>query len=275
MYPVLFAYGPLTIKTMSLFLLLAFLSSAFIFWRRGREEHYKEDQLFDGFLLAVIFGLIIARVVYVVTNFQVFGFSFLNWLDVLSNPGFSGFAGLVASGWYLFRYSRKNRWDEYEVLDFFAPAVAIALTFASFGTFLDGSGYGYETNLPVGVTFPNVLEPHHPVQLYFFVFYLMLYLYLTWAEYHYRTFNWYRFSKSTAQTGFLLSAFIISVGLINFIFSFLKPPSLEIFGINLQAALSLVAFFIGVGLLYVRSGRVIPFSEGSKKKKAREQRFQR
>jgi len=273
-FPILFSYGPVTIKTMSFFMVLAFLASAFIFWKRGREEHYREDQLFDGFLMATVFGLLAARAGYVIFNFATFGFSIIRWVDFLSYPGLSGLFGLIAGGWYLYRYAGKNRWDGYEILDFWAIAATTGLIFTSVGAFFDGSGYGYATSLPVGVTFPSLIEPHHPVQLYFFLFYLVLCFYLFWAEYHYRTFEWYRYGKKTAQTGFLISTFIIVAGLANFIFAFFKPPTLTLYGINLDMIVSLAAFVAGVMLLYVRSGRVLPFSAGSKKKRARLRQFQ-
>lgn len=274
MFPILIALGPLTIKTISLFYALAFLASGFIFWRRGREEHYKEDVLFDGFLLSIVAAVMFSRFGYILFHFDIFGFSVLKWVDFLTYPGMSGVFALIAAGAYLYRFAGKQKWDNFEILDFWAPAMTLGLAIISLGMFFDGGGYGNATNLPIGVTFPNLVEPHHPIQLYLLIFYLLLFVYLSWAEYHYRTFEWYRSSKKTAQTGYLTSVFVIAVGLINFVLSFFRPPTLVFYSVNIDLLISLLAFIAGVVMLYVRSGRVLPFSEGSRKKKARLRRFQ-
>ena len=62
MYPTLFQLGPVIVRTSSLFSLLAFLATAFIFWKKTKEEHYHQDQAFDAFLLASIAGLVVGRV---------------------------------------------------------------------------------------------------------------------------------------------------------------------------------------------------------------------
>ena len=117
--------------------------------------------------------------------------------------------------------------------------------------------------------FPQLIEPHHPIQIYFTIFYVSLYFYLSRVEYSYRTFTWYRYGKKTAQTGFLTSVFLIFVSVFTFLLAFLKPATLEFMGINFDMVLSLVLALTGVLLLYARSGRSLPLPSRKKSKPIR------
>lgn len=259
MFPVLFSIGTFQFKTMSLFVLLAFFLASFIFWRKGREEHYSESDIFDGFLISTLLGAIVARVVFIVFNFDTFGFHIVSWFSLGAYPGTNLIAGLAAAAFYMYKNATKNKWDQFEVLDFWVTSAALGLSIYYLGTFFDGTGYGYATNLPWGVVFPQLIDPHHPVQLYFALFYAGLYFYLSKVEYSYRTFTWYRHGKKTAQTGFLTSAFLIIVSVVTFVMAFLKPATLQFMSINFDMVISGALALIGVSMLFTRSGRNLPF----------------
>ncbi|MFH2022573.1 MAG: prolipoprotein diacylglyceryl transferase family protein [Patescibacteria group bacterium] len=212
MWPNLFTVGPLTLKSLGLMGVLAMMTMAFVFWRRGREEHYMEDQLFDAFLVSLLIGLVVSRIGFIVFNFGVFGFNLNSWLDLSGVPGMYLGLGVVSAGLWMARASGKNKWDEFEILDLWVTALAIGLGVLHLGLFLAGVGVGQATYLPWGMTFPGQLEAHHPNQLYTAGFFFALTPYLAWTEYHYRTFGWYRKGKKAAKTGFLLSIFMILSG---------------------------------------------------------------
>jgi len=255
MYPQLFELGPFTLRTLSVMMVLAFFITAFLFWRKGREEHYPEIELIDGFLMAVLIGFVFGRAGYIVAEIGIFGFSVLKWLDVFGYPGLNGAMGTIAATIYLFRHAKKQKWDPFEILDFWALALAGGLSIGYLGLFFDGSVFGLQTDLPMGITFPGLQEPHHPTALYFSIFFLALSWYLSWVEYRYRTFEWYRAGKKTAQTGFLISIFLIVSAIFFFAMTWLKPPIFSFFDVNADRLLTLVAIFFGLGLLWNRSGR--------------------
>ena len=78
MFPVLLAIGPVVIKTVNLAFVLALLAGLFVFWRKGREEHYEEAMLFDGLLLSLLFGLVLARAAFIAMRFGEFGLNVMN-----------------------------------------------------------------------------------------------------------------------------------------------------------------------------------------------------
>lgn len=255
MLPIIFSLGPFTLRTLTVFSLLALIVAAFLFWRKGREEHYSEMELFDGFLLATVVGTIGARIGFIVINFSEFGLHIWKWFNIVGSPGFNLFIGLVVAGLYIYRYAQRHKWDVFEITDFWVTAVCFGLAIMWLGIFFDGTSFGYATHLPWGMVFPGVFEKHHPVQLYFFILYGLLAYYLSWAEYHYRTFMWYRAGKNTAQTGFLTSIFICLVGLISLVMVIVRPPQLKLFGLGLDVPLYAFLVVFGLGLLIHRSGR--------------------
>ncbi|MFZ1721622.1 MAG: prolipoprotein diacylglyceryl transferase family protein [Microgenomates group bacterium] len=273
MFPILFTLGPIEFRTMTVFAVLGFFAASFVYWRRGREEHYSEEQLFDAFYIAVLIGVLASRAGFIVLNFPQFGFQILHWFDVIRNPGFDSFSGLVVSSIVLFRRCRAQKWDEFEILDFWATAMAVGLIFVNIGQFFEGSGSGYTTSMPWGIQFPSLFEPAHPVQLYLAIAYGLLFWFLSRVEYRYRTFSWYRSGKKTAQTGFVFAMFVISSSFIELSLSILRPSRIAIGGLFLERTALVVFLLFGLGLLYVRSGRSIGFLKKKKPKKVKIEQF--
>jgi phosphatidylglycerol---prolipoprotein diacylglyceryl transferase len=267
MFPELFSIGSFSLRTFTVFAVSAFFLSAFVFWRKSREEHYPEDNIFDIFLLSTLIGIIAARAGYILFHFDQFGFSFARWLDTISNAGFNGQIGIMLAGISLYQYAEKKKWDAFEILDFWTMAITLGLSIIYLGQLFAGTGVGYPTGLPVGMHFPGLFEPVHPAQLYQAVFYAGLYWYLSKVEFKYRNFQWYRSGKKSAQTGFLVSVALLSSGIYMFILSFLKPPTIELFSIDLDRVFAVLMAIVGGLLLYHRSGRPLPFTRELKKRK--------
>jgi len=255
MFPVLFAFGPFVLRTATVCVVLAVLSCLYVFWRKGREEHYEERQLFDTFFLAVLVGLVVARASFIILHASDFGFSLSKWLDLGLQPGMIGKIGLFAATAVLLRQAKKYKWDVFEVLDFWILGLTTGFIFLFLGHFFDGTGLGVVTTLPVGMVFPSVVEPHHPVQLYATVFFICLSIYLWRAEKKYRMYRWYRASKTGAETGFLVGVFSVTTGFFFTLLSFITPAELVFGGSNWDWLAFLLLMLFGFAVLFVRSGR--------------------
>ena len=256
MFPVLLAIGPFELRTLSVISVLAFLVMAFVFWRKGREEHYELGEYFDGFILATISGFLAGRVAFVALNWGQFGWQFLKYLDIVSYPGSNTVIALTAATLFLYQFAAKRKWDEFEVLDFWVLAVANGTLLTQLGLFLDGSSFGTVTELPVGVMFPGTQELRHPVQLYTAAFFMILAWYLSQVEYRFRTFEWYRGGKKNAKSGFLFAVFLLGVSTWFFATSWVNQPIFLIGGINWDRIGTAVGFALGVVFLLRRSGRL-------------------
>lgn len=257
MYPILFSIGAFHFSTINLFYLLSFLATGFILWRRSLEENYDEMQVFDGFLKACLWGGLLSRIGFIVLNFKQFELNIFHFLDLINHPGFEIQFFVLTLIFSFYRFAVKQKWDQFEVLDFLVTALSLGGVFLHFGYFLAGIDIGTKTNLPWGVIPVGVFEKHHPVQLYFALVYLALFIGLSRLEYVYRTFEWYRAKKNSAQSGFLTSIFFIFAGLLLMPLSFLKVPTFSIGAFPLDWISFFLAFVLGLGLLMNRAGRTI------------------
>jgi phosphatidylglycerol---prolipoprotein diacylglyceryl transferase len=257
MFPVLFSFGSFTLYTMNVFYVLAFLLTGYVFWRRGKEEHYAEDELFDGFLLALIWGIVWSRIGFIAVHYSNFGLNLLKWIDVFSYPGVLPIAGFALSALFLFKYAKRNKWNSFEILDFAALASSAGMSVIWLGAFLDGSGVGTPTRLPWGVMFRELFDKRHPVQIYGMILYILLFMFLSWAESRYRTFNWYRDKKHSAQTGFLFCVFCIAFGLFGIVLGLVSSPQITVFGFALDLPVRIAILIYGLLLLYTRTGRTL------------------
>lgn len=121
MFPILLTVGPVTIYTYTLFLLLAILSSAFWFWKEGRNQGFIEERLLDFVLVSLVSAFIGAKLV----GFFGGGYS---W-----GGGVLGF--FAGSAWFLGR----EEWSTLKIGDLLSPAVCLGMFFWGLGVFLGSS----------------------------------------------------------------------------------------------------------------------------------------
>lgn len=220
----------------NLFLVLAVFVAGFIFWKRGREEHFTEDQLFDGFLLSVLSGIIAARCLYVVLHFGEFGWSLVAWLNIFSHGGLSLSFGVVAAMLWLVRFSRAQHWEIFDILDMWMPGLVAATAVVQFGVFI-------QTRLS-------------PIPLVVGVLLIMISRYLYWLEYRYRTFAWYKSGQDVAKTGFITALGLIFLGIIFGSIALLPSNNVSSLVRWSDLVLFWLSFILGIALLINRSGRL-------------------
>lgn len=254
MFPVIFSIGPFTLFTFNIFLILGVIGAAFAFWQRAHAEHFEDDQVFDVLIVSSVMALVISRIVYILLHVSTVLMDMKGWMEVISKPGFDELTALVVGLWYVWFLSRRRKWDAYELTDFAAVALSFVLIFIWIGRFFAGTFVGEVTKLPIGVNFPNVFDSRHPTQIYFAIAFLLLYIVLLVIEKKYRFFQWYRAGRHTANSGFVLSIFLMGYGLFHFILSFVDVQQMVVAGIRLDLFFYLVMIVYGGGLLFWRSG---------------------
>ena len=102
MWPTLISIASFRLQSLTVLAILALFFAAFIFWRKGKEEHYETVELFDAFLLSGIFGVIIGRLSFVLFNWSVFSNNWWLIFSITQAPGNQPLLALIAAGIYLF-----------------------------------------------------------------------------------------------------------------------------------------------------------------------------
>ena len=220
-------FGFLDIYLLPIFLGLGAFFGTFVFYRLlHHNARYSEYEIFDGFLLATLAGFVISRLFFIALHLPHFRLQFWRWLNFISYPGLALFAALIGSSFIFYFFLRRHKIpDLVELLDYWARAACLGLVFYYLGLFFDGSGVGYLTTSPLGLVFPGVSARTYPAQLYACCYFLLVFFLLGYLEQNYRTFAWYRGSRSQARAGFVCYSFFALFGLYGLLSLGFQPPA--------------------------------------------------
>lgn len=177
MYPILFSFGPITIYSFGVFLLLAFLVGSFIVWKFGKET-FPPEKILDATLISILTGLIGARAYFIFLHSSTFGGNILKWLHLFLYPGLSFSGGLVFGLIGLFIFCRKKHLNFSLFLDISVLGLCLSEAIGWLGCFFNGCAFGTTTNLPWGFSFIGLLARRHPVQIYASVLFFLIFLLL-------------------------------------------------------------------------------------------------
>jgi len=187
MYPDVFRWGILHVRSYGVMLALAFLVGTWLSLREARRRGLDEDKLVTVILFSLVSGVVGARALYVLEHVDEFRGG---WGSVLAiwQGGLTLYGGLAAGSFVGLLAARRLQLPMWSVADAVAPSIALGTVFGRIGCFLNGCCYGKPTRLPWGVVYPPDsfpgLEfggtPLHPAQLYFSFAGLMLFI-LLWS----------------------------------------------------------------------------------------------
>ena len=170
---VLFELFGIQIKSYGLMSARGIIVAASLFINKGKKRGYDEDSLLNLIICAVIGGILGGKGLFIITEIK----------DIIKEPsillnfgyGFVVYGAIGGGALAMYLYCRRKKWNLIEMLDITVPGLAIAQGFGRIGCFLAGCCYGAQTDLPIGVVFPQgSLAPAgihvHPTQIYSSVF---------------------------------------------------------------------------------------------------------
>lgn len=254
MYPVIFSLGGFTLHTFGLFALVAFILGSFVAWKRGKEANLSQDDIFDLIILVSFAGLLGSRVLYILLNFEVFGFSLLKWFSVLNIAGMNFYGGLAAGVGVVWMIARYKGLDFFVVSDILVTGLSLAQSIGWLGALFAGFGYGREVER-FGLRFAGLTQPRIPTQLLWSAGFGLLFYGLWQLETRYRMFDWYRGKKANAQPGFIFFVYFFALGFIQILLSFLSDREWRFVGSFGPGLLGMLISLSAVAGVYWRSGR--------------------
>jgi len=257
MYPIIFQLGPLTIYSFGAFMALAALAAAWVvrseLQRRGHDAELASTMVFA----AAIGGLIGARLLFIVEEWQGFLAAPKNY--ILTGAGFTWyggfFGGVAAVSWVL----KKNKIPWLIGADMTTPALALAYGVGRIGCHFAGDGdWGAVTTVPWGVAYtkaivgwadPNTGIPYppgvlvHPTPIYEFLQGVFVFAVL-WS-----------LRKKGLAAGTIAWLYLILAGLMRFIVEFWRINPVIGLGFSEAQWLSLLLVVIGIVMLVMRPPR--------------------
>ena len=179
MHPVLLKIGAFSVYSYGMMIALGFALATYVMYTRASQCGFDKNKIVDMNILLLVSGLIGGRSLYVALHLpyytrypaEVFNFS---------KGGLVWYGGFFLALLAFLAYTRANKMRFWATIDFIAPYLALAQSFGRIGCFLNGCCYGIAAPLdwPLGVTFQDAADLHHPTQVYSSVLLLLIFVVL-------------------------------------------------------------------------------------------------
>ncbi|MBR44541.1 MAG: hypothetical protein CME18_09025 [Gemmatimonadetes bacterium] len=279
MYPVFFQIpqwvpflGGQPITSFGVFMLLAFLTAGYVLRAELQRVNEDPDKAWDFVFMAVIGGILGAKVYYLLLNFPSLIEDPIRM--VFSRGGLVWYGGFLLATALVIREIRRQGLSVPVMADLIAPALALAYAVGRIGCFLVGDDWGLPTDSFLGVRFPqgapattvqnieqmfgitvdpalieeygNVV-PVHPTQLYE-VGMSTLIFFILW-----------RIREHGHQKGWLFMLWLGCAGVERFLVEFLRAKDDRFFGVLTVAQIISLAI-VAVGVWGVLKTRAAPES---------------
>ena len=239
MKPVLVEIGGFTIYSYGLMLSLALLVASLGLLRQATREGFNPDHVLEAVIVASVFGLIGARLLYVFLNWELYQGQ---WIKILfTRSGGLSFYGAFLGGLIaLFVWCRFRKLSFLKLSDLMAPYLALGYALGRVGCFLNGCCYGVVSSVPWALpAFEGDRFLRHPVQLYACLGGLVIFIIL------------YRIRPKRPFEGFQLIMLMLLYGCLRFITEFFREEPQVWLGLTLAQIFSLGLALVSLLLLLI------------------------
>lgn len=174
--------GPLHVYSYGTMLVIGFLAGMFLAVKRADSKNIKKDDILDLTFYMLIFGIIGARISYVLIHLNYYSKHFIEIFN-LSAGGLSWHGGLIAAIITIFIFCGAKKINLGDLFDCIAPSFPLGQGLGRLGCFLNGCcggkiAFGF-FGAHIGKI--KVFNNRHPAQIYelildlFIMFFLLIY----------------------------------------------------------------------------------------------------
>lgn len=161
-------------------LAIAFSVACLLAVQQARRTNVNPNIILNLSLLVFIFGIIGARILYIVENISYYSRNPLE-IIMLQHGGLSWFGGLILAMVAGSVYLKKNNLSIYKTFDLIVPFVALAQGMGRIGCLLNGCCFGKES-LKFGLYFDVHKSILVPVQLYSSLVLMLIFIILRFLQ---------------------------------------------------------------------------------------------
>ncbi|BDP42431.1 prolipoprotein diacylglyceryl transferase [Deinococcus aetherius] len=166
MDPVFLQIGSFTIAWYGVLITLGIVAGVWVGTRLARQRGLNVDLFNDMILWMIVWGLVGARLVFVLTSWEQFqNIPFPRvLLDVINlrQGGISIHGGLIGGILVLIYYTRRHKLNFYEYADLCVPGVAFGIIGGRIGNIMNGTDtVGRVTGWPIGYRWPDSARAFH------------------------------------------------------------------------------------------------------------------
>lgn len=141
----IFTIGNFKVEWYSVLIIIGAMIAITMIMKEAKRYNYPTDFVFNMCFWAIIFGIIGARIYYVLFNLELYP----NIIDAFKiwEGGLAIHGGLIAGLIVIFIYCKKYKVRAVRMLDFIAPALLLAQSIGRWGNFFNGEAHGAVTTL--------------------------------------------------------------------------------------------------------------------------------
>lgn len=251
MNPVLIELGPISIYWYSLIILIAILIGSYIFIKSAKKQGYEETYLSNLIFYGAIFGILGARIYYVIFNLDYYLQDPVQIIEIW-NGGLAIHGAIIAGAIWFVYYSKKHKKNFLKLLDLAVPSLILAQAIGRWGNFFNSEAHGPEVARQTleNLNIPNFIingmnidgKYYHPTFYYESIWNLLGFIVLIVLK-----------KKLNLKPGKLTGIYFMWYSFIRFFIESLRTDSLMLGSIKVAQLISVLLFLIGLYLVLRKS----------------------
>ncbi len=256
MNPEMFHLGPISIRWYSVLILCGILIAFYLANKESKKHNLPKDVVFDLGFWIVIFGILGARLYYVIFNFGIYKNDLVEVFRIW-NGGLAIHGGILAGLITLVAYCKMNHLSISKMTDIVVPSLFIAQSIGRWGNFFNSEAHGPVTTLEnlQSLHIPNFVIKgmniggiyYHPTFLYESLWCFIGFIIILLIR------RYYKYLKNGQLTCFYLMWY----GIGRLFIESLRTDSLMIGSIKVAQVVSIAFIIVGlVGFIYLCFNRL-------------------
>ncbi len=250
MNPIMFQIGNFSIRWYSVLILIGVITSYILLEKEGKKYNAPKDFIFNLLFWVVIFGLIGARIYYVIFKWSDYSHNLLNIFKFWEG-GLAIHGGIIAGLITLVLYCKKYNVKLIKMTDMMVVPLILAQAIGRWGNFFNSEAYGNATTLatlkshyiiPKFVIDGMYIEGayHEPTFYYEFLWCILGFILLLLIR-----------NRKKTKLGTLTAFYLTWYGIGRFFVESLRTDSLMLGGFKMAQIISIVYIIIGISLLII------------------------
>lgn len=168
--------GPLAIQLWGLLVAVGLLLALLLAIKEAKIRKIDTEHFFDLFIIVFVAGLIGARLVYCIENYNVFLADPFKIINVLEG-GLNFYGGFLLAALAGYLYTRIKKISFWKTADVIVPGLALAIAIGRIGDYLSGTHIGARTKFFLGSYYNGDLR--HEPSLYLIINAFILFIVLS------------------------------------------------------------------------------------------------
>lgn len=221
----------------ALIIVVAIIGALLYYKKINGKYEIKFETILDICIWAIPIGFICARLYYVIFNLNYFMQNPILIFDI-RDGGIAIYGGIIGGIITIICYCKKHKINLLDLLDYIAPAVALAQSIGRWGNFVNVEAYGIETNLPwkMCILENGIQKCVHPTFLYESISTLVIFILLS------------KLQKNRKFKGEIFYLYLIMYAFVRFWIEGIRTDSLMLYNLKISQILSMAIFILFLGI---------------------------